>query len=55
MAGHLVDEPKAANEFVGGNGFDVRVALVVKFDSKIMLEDVRVRAGIESWALSQEM
>jgi hypothetical protein len=50
MVGHLINESKAGNELVGGNGLDVRMALVVKFGSKMMLEDVGVEAGIESWA-----
>ncbi len=48
--GHLIDESKAAKDIVGRNGLDIRIALVVKFDSKMMLEDVGVGAGIESCA-----
>jgi hypothetical protein len=46
--GHLINESKAENELVGGNGSDVRMALVVKFNSKMMMEDVGIGAGIES-------
>ena len=50
MVCHLINESKALDELVQGNGLDVGIALVVKFDSKMMLKDVGVRAGIESWA-----
>jgi hypothetical protein len=46
----MIDESKAANELMGGNGLDVRMALVVMFDSKMMLEDDGVGAGVKSWA-----
>jgi hypothetical protein len=50
LVGHLIDESKAANELVGGNGSDVRLAFMVKFDSKMMLEDVGVGADVKRWA-----
>jgi hypothetical protein len=33
-----VDETKATSEFVGGNGADMSVAVMMKFNSKVMLE-----------------
>ncbi len=47
---HLADESKPADKLVWGNGLDSGMALVMKFDSKMMLKDVWVGAGIESWA-----
>jgi hypothetical protein len=47
---HLINESKAADELVRGNGLDVGMALVVKFNSKMMLKDVGVWAAVESWA-----
>ncbi len=42
MVRHLINESKAADELILGNGLDVGMALVVKFDSKMMLKDVGV-------------
>ena len=45
-----VYETKATNEFVGGYGADVSMAVMMKFDSEIMLEQVPIRASLEWWA-----
>jgi hypothetical protein len=42
MVHHLINESKAADKLVRGNGLDIGMALVVKFDSKMMLKDVGV-------------
>ncbi len=50
MVRHLVDESKAVGKLVQGNGSDVGMALVMNFNSKMMLKDVWVGAGVDSWA-----